>query len=271
MAITFYKYHGAGNDFIIIDDRNGGFSNLAKETEKVIYHLCRRHYGIGANGLMLMQSQKGFDFYMKYYNSDGREGSMCGNGGRCMVAFAENLGIIKEKTIFNAIDGAHQAAIQHKGINNWEISLKMKDVETIKEQGGEYVLNTGSPHMVIFSEDIANKDIYEEGVAIRYSPQFAKKGINVNFAEVLDKSTIRMRTYERGVEHETLACGTGATAVAIAAWAAGFRNPENSYKIIAPGGELQVSFAQSSDLKNGFRNVWLQGPVEKVFEGTIEI
>jgi len=271
MALTFHKFHGAGNDFIIIDDRSGMFSKQVEETQKHIAQLCRRHFGIGADGLMLLKNSENNDFSMVYFNSDGREGSMCGNGGRCMVAFADTLGLVGNQTTFAAIDGLHKALINHRGHDNWDISLKMNDVEAIQGHGREFALNTGSPHLVVFSENIPNKDVNAEGRAIRYSPAFVREGINVNFTEVLDKHTLRMRTYERGVENETLACGTGATAVALAAWTAGYRNPDNHYILQAPGGELRVAFTPDEDNEGKFTDIWLSGPVKKVFSGVIEI
>lgn len=270
MALTFDKFHGAGNDFIILDDRNDQFNKDIKDPEKHISQLCKRHYGIGADGLMLIKSCNDADFMMIYYNSDGHEGSMCGNGGRCIVAFANSLALIGEKTTFKAVDGLHEAVINHQGVNTWDISLRMNDVEMIQGQEKEFVLNTGSPHLVIFSENIQDIDVFTEGRALRYSAAFLHEGINVNFAEVLDKTTIRMRTYERGVEDETLACGTGATAIALAAWQAGFRNPENQYTLKAPGGDLRVSFTPPREPSQAFTNIWLSGPAEKVFTGTFE-
>lgn len=271
MALTFYKFHGAGNDFIIIDDRNGEFIEQVKEPQSHIYQLCRRHFGIGADGLMLLRNTAEADFEMVYYNRDGHPGSMCGNGGRCIVAFAESLGLIGEKTTFKASDGLHDAIINHKGIDIWDISLKMNDVNNIQGHGREFALDTGSPHLVLFSENIPEKDVNTEGRDIRYSPTFVREGINVNFAEVLDKSTLRMRTYERGVENETLACGTGATAVALAAWAAGFHNESHAFRLMVPGGELRVSFRPPQQDNNTFSDIWLSGPAKKVFSGSIEI
>ncbi|MEE4177150.1 MAG: diaminopimelate epimerase [Bacteroides sp.] len=270
MALTFHKFHGDGNDFIIIDDRSDHFHKQIKDPEKHISRLCKRHYGTGADGLMLLIACKEADFAMVYYNSDGREGSLCGNGGRCIVAFAAELGLIGEKTVFMAADGLHEAVINHQGVGNWDISLQMNNVHQIEGQEREFVLNTGSPHLVIFSENILDKDVFSEGRDLRFSAAFASEGINVNFAEVLDKTTIRMRTYERGVENETLACGTGATAIALAAWQAGFRNPENQYTLKAPGGDLRVSFTPPREADHVFTNIWLSGPVEKVFTGTFE-
>ena len=270
MALIFYKFHAAGNDFIIIDDRTGQFRDQIKDPERLISKLCRRHYGIGADGLMLLRESHEADFAMVYYNSDGREGSLCGNGGRCITAFAASTGIIKDKAAFMASDGLHHAVITHFGVNNWDVSLQMNEVETIHGEDREFVLDTGSPHLVIFSENIQDKDVLTEGRSLRYSPTFGMEGINVNFAEVLDHSTIRMRTYERGVEDETLACGTGATAIALAAWKGGFRNPENHYTLKAPGGDLAVSFSPPGKPGEPFQQIWLKGPAVQVFSGTIE-
>ncbi len=271
MALTFHKFHGAGNDFILIDDRQGEFKEQVKEPQSHIYQLCRRHFGIGADGLMLLRNTAEADFEMVYYNRDGRPGSMCGNGGRCIVAFAESQGIIAEKTTFKASDGLHHATINHKGINMWDISLQLNDVNNIQGHSREFALDTGSPHLVLFSENIPEKDVNAEGRDIRYSPTFAREGINVNFAEVLDKNTLRMRTYERGVENETLACGTGATAVALAAWTAGFQNENHAYRLLVPGGELRVSFCPPHGDNKNFSDIWLSGPATKVFSGSIEI
>ena len=270
MALTFHKFHGAGNDFIILDDRGGAFEKQIKDPGKFISGLCKRQYGVGSDGLMLLRACNNADFAMVYYNSDGREGSLCGNGGRCITAFASSIGLVGGKTRFKAVDGMHEAVINHQGVNTWDISLRMQDVDSIHGEGREFVLNTGSPHLVIFSENLLDKDVYAEGRALRYAPAFAKDGINVNFAEVLDHSTIRMRTYERGVENETLACGTGATATALAAWQAGFRNPENRYTLKAPGGELRVTFTPPRPAEPAFTEIWLSGPAEKVFTGTLE-
>lgn len=268
MVLTFHKFHGAGNDFIIIDDREGVFGNQVIDLQKFIEFLCSRHFGIGADGLMLLQNSEVADFSMVYFNSDGFEGSLCGNGGRCIVAFAQTLGIVNTQTRFLAADGIHQAQINRYGNGTWDISLEMNDVNSVQLAKEGYLVNTGSPHLVIFSDKISEMNVFSEGRAIRYSAAFAKEGINVNFAEVLDSETILIRTYERGVENETLACGTGATAVALAAHASGFSNPTNQFVLQAQGGQLRVNFQPSEN--GNYTNIWLSGPAKKVFEGKID-
>ena len=267
MKLDFYKYHGTGNDFIIIDNRN----LKVKLSTKQIAHLCHRRFGIGADGLMLLQNKKarlpdgqGYDFEMIYFNSDGNESSFCGNGSRCIVAFAKTLGVIKKKEAkFIATDGTHTAKI-----NGEVVSIKMNDVKNIEIGNEYYVLNTGSPHYVIFANGIKNTDIVAEAKKIRYNDRFTKEGINVNFAEKNGKSVF-VRTYERGVEDETLSCGTGLTASALASSLKGVSTGENECKISTPGGELMVHFHREKD--NSFSDIWLEGPAAFVFKGEIEI
>lgn len=210
MKLNFFKYEGAGNDFILIDNRNKSFS-LINDT-KSIKKLCDRHFGIGADGLMVLQMKNGIDFEMLYFNADGKEGSMCGNGGRCIVAFANQLKLIKRETNFLAVDGPHYATISENGNL---VSLQMIDVQEIKTDGDAFILNTGSPHYVLEVENLASKDVYLDGKSIRYNEPYNVKGINVNFVEDLGDHYY-VRTYERGVENETFACGTGVTAVSMA-------------------------------------------------------
>ncbi len=257
MLINFYKYHGAGNDFIIVNNLDEKLT-FAADTIK---HLCDRHFGIGADGFMELLPSGKNDFAMRYYNSDGKEGTMCGNGGRCIVAFAKKIGIIKKKAVFDAIDGTHKATIEPDGT----ISLKMNDVESYTLKGKNiFITNTGSPHYVKFTENINELDVVKEGRKIRYSEAFPE-GINVNFVEI-NNGIIRMRTYERGVEDETLACGTGTVAVAIASNIIKQINPP--IEIHARGGVLHVDF--ETDGRN-FKNIILRGPATFVFEGVIEI
>lgn len=267
MIIRFSKYHGTGNDFIMIDNRSSVLRNSASTTE-LIAHLCHRRFGIGADGLILINGSNKADFEMIYYNSDGNEGSMCGNGGRCVVSFANSLGIIKDKTIFTAIDGMHEAEILKKEKDSYEISLKMKDVKGIEKHDDYYVLNTGSPHYVCFRNKVNEMDVFKEGRNIRYSRAFTEKGINVNFAEVAE-DVIFVRTYERGVEDETLSCGTGSTATAIAASLSGFCDTESFCKIKTLGGNLTVKFRKISETE--FHDVWLEGPAVCSFKGEITI
>jgi diaminopimelate epimerase len=258
MLYTFYKYHGTGNDFIIIDNRNTQV-NFSKEQ---IHHLCDRHFGIGSDGLMLMNKKTGYDFEMKYYNADGNESSMCGNGGRCMVRFAFNMGIREDEYSFMAIDGEHKANIDEHG---W-INLMMNDVHGIERDNGAYILNTGSPHYVKAITDVRDYDVVGEGREIRYSKHYADAGINVNFVSNEERN-IYVRTYERGVEDETLSCGTGVTAAALM-----FAHNDNGFNRIevqTPGGHLAVEFDKKGE--DDFENIWLCGPAVFVFKGEIEM
>jgi diaminopimelate epimerase len=268
MKIHFHKYHGAGNDFIIIDERRKSYLNSLEENHRVIAHLCNRRFGIGADGLILLYNHPEFDYRMVYYNSDGYEGSMCGNGGRCLAAFAFHNQVTKEKAIFIASDGLHQAIINSDDGISASVSLSMNDVSQIKKMSDDLFLDTGSPHLVKFVSDLEKLDVYNEGRKIRYSDTFEPGGTNVNFAEIVE-NTIHIRTYERGVEDETLACGTGITATAIAAHYNGLlKNHENEVKLIARGGILNVSFTPHPA---GYSNIILTGPAVKVFTGEIEI
>jgi diaminopimelate epimerase len=260
MIKQFYKYQGTGNDFVLLDNRNWDFTALT--TEK-IRSLCDRRFGIGADGLMLLNPKNGYDFEMKYYNSDGREGSMCGNGGRCMVKFAYQMGIGKGKFTFLAADGEHQAEIEENGI----IKLKIKDVHGIREYHGDHILDTGSPHYVKIVSDVMDVDVYRKGMDIRYNSNFAAEGINVNFVEQKYEDEIVVRTYERGVEDETFSCGTGVAASAIVCYHndAGY----NDVIVHTKGGKLTVNYTRVND--DTYEDVWLCGPAEKVFEGSIEI
>ena len=260
MKIHFFKYQGTGNDFIILDNRNWSYTSL---TQQMVKHLCDRRFGIGADGLMLLNSKTGYDFDMKYYNADGREGSMCGNGGRCLVKFAHEMGIHKNNYIFSASDGDHVAEIEYDGT----VNLKMLDVNGMKEEHGDFILDTGSPHYVKFVSDVMDYDVVHKGMEIRYSPEFTKSGINVNFVEQKEPDEIIVRTYERGVEDETLSCGTGVTASALVC----YHNDigYNDVTVITRGGKLVVKYDRLGD--NKFNNIWLCGPAEKVFEGDFEL
>jgi diaminopimelate epimerase len=260
MQLTFYKYQGTGNDFIILDNRNNEVGELSP---KQIHHLCDRKFGIGADGLMLLCTKEGYDFEMLYYNADGNESSMCGNGGRCLVKFAHEMGIHKSLYKFLAIDGEHEAEIDTNGI----VSLKMQDVNEVEEHSSYSILNTGSPHFVKFATNVKEIDVVESGRDIRYSKAFEQNGINVNFVEKIDGSTIFVRTYERGVEDETLSCGTGVTAAALVS--AHNDNGFNNVAIKTQGGNLHVEFEKISEKK--FTNIWLCGPATFVFKGQIEI
>jgi len=253
----FYKYQGTGNDFIILDNRNWSYTALT--TERVKF-LCDRRFGIGADGLMLLNTRSGYDFEMKYYNSDGRESSMCGNGGRCIVAFAKFLGIIKNDTDFLAVDGPHHAKIAESG--DW-VSLQMIDVKEVNRDGEAYVLNTGSPHYVLLTDDLKSKDVYHDGHAIRNNATYREKGINVNFIEPLNDGYF-VRTFERGVEDETYACGTGVTAVALAMAKHNNQTGHINTPIKVLGGNLNIHFNYDGQT---FTDVFLEGPAVRVFEG----
>lgn len=259
MKLTFYKYQGTGNDFVMIDNRD---LKLSKNNTKLVKKLCDRKFGIGADGLILLENSENpeDDFKMVYFNADGNESSMCGNGGRCLVAFARFLGIIEESARFTAVDGVHDASIK-----NGIVSLKMQDVEKVTHNKEFLFLDTGSPHHVVFTEGIATLDIKKEGAGIRYSDRYKKGGTNVNFVEGMSEDSFSVRTYERGVEDETLSCGTGVTAVALAARAAG-RTNSDKVKLITPGGELFVNFRKTG---SGYSDIWLSGPAEQVFKGEI--
>ncbi|HZI69186.1 MAG TPA: diaminopimelate epimerase [Hanamia sp.] len=260
MKIKFYKYQGAGNDFILIDNRE----KISHEfTVQHIKKMCDRHFGIGADGLMLLNNKEGFDFEMIYFNADGNEGSMCGNGGRCIVQFASNMGIKKNEYKFLATDGVHEAKIDL----NKEVSLKMNDVTDVDFSMDHYVLDTGSPHYVKFVSDVQDLNVVSDGSKIRNSREFSEKGINVNFVQTLDDDHIFVRTYERGVENETLSCGTGVTASAL--MAAHNDNGFNHVEVRTKGGHLSVEFDKISDSE--FRNIWLSGPATFVFSGEYEI
>lgn len=258
MTHTFYKYQGTGNDFVFIDNRQEQFN---KNNTKLIAHLCDRRFGIGADGLILLENDATADFKMVYFNADGNESTMCGNGGRCIVAFAEKLNIINGKTTFNAIDGIHEATI-----NDGFVKLKMQDVDTIKVNKDHTFLNTGSPHHVALVNNIKQFDVKTEGAAIRYGDLYDAAGTNVNFVEPLDNNTFAVRTYERGVEDETLSCGTGVTAVALAMHTLKKANTQE-VSLNVEGGTLKVSFEKTT---NGYKNIWLQGPATLVFKGEIE-
>ena len=258
MNLNFYKYQGTGNDFIILDNRQQNISL----TNKNVKRLCDRRFGIGADGLMLLNVKEGYDFEMVYYNSDGNQSSMCGNGGRCLVKFAHDRRIHKSTYHFIAVDGAHEATIDDNG---W-VNLKMKDVSGIRKNFLDSILDTGSPHYIKPTRDVRNYDVVKVGKEIRYSEGFKKEGINVNFVEGAE-DRIFVRTYERGVEDETLSCGTGVTAAALV-----FAHNEvgfNRVEVTTPGGNLAVEFDKTGEEE--FKNIWLCGPAEFVFAGEIEI
>ncbi|WP_298477211.1 diaminopimelate epimerase [uncultured Maribacter sp.] len=256
MNITFYKYQGTGNDFVMIDNRNLQFP---KENTKLVAFLCDRRLGVGADGLILLENDPKSDFKMVYYNSDGNESTMCGNGGRCLVAFAQFLNVIKEKTSFVAIDGLHNATMKGD-----VVSLQMIDVTEIKEKPQALFLNTGSPHHVQMVENLSEFKVKKEGEKLRYG-LYGETGSNINFVEAIKDNKFAVRTYERGVEDETLSCGTGVTAVAIAMHKTG-KVKEKHVFIDVLGGKLEVAF----NYENGiYRDVFLIGEAKQVFKGNI--
>lgn len=258
MNIEFYKYQGTGNDFVLIDNRTAQI----ELSQAQIARLCDRKFGIGADGLMLLENSKDHDFTMVYYNADGKTSSMCGNGGRCIAHFANYLDALSGKNSFEAIDGIHPFEIKTNDI----VKLKMNDVLETEQLKDAHVLDTGSPHYVAVLEDIDKLDIIKKAHKVRYNDRFHSEGINVNFVEFVDDK-IFMRTYERGVEDETLSCGTGTVAVALTSnildkkW-------ESPLEINTPGGKLKVYF---TEINARFSDIWLEGPAKLVFKGSIDV
>lgn len=254
--IEFYKYQGTGNDFVMVDNRGNNFP----KHQQLIEQLCNRRFGVGGDGLIILEKDSETDFKMVYYNSDGNESSMCGNGGRCVVALAHFLKIFENQCTFNAIDGVHKAQI-----TNGIVKLKMIDVQNIKRDNDAWVMNTGSPHYVKFSDEVETMNVKREGQLIRNSENYKKEGINVNFVKPISDNQLFVRTYERGVEDETFSCGTGATASALA-----YMMDKNtaSVQIKVLGGNLKI-YAEKTE--NGFKNVWLEGSAQQVFKGEIFI
>ncbi len=258
-TLQFYKYQGTGNDFVMVDNRDLQF----QKNGELISKLCDRRFGIGGDGLILLENDSensDVDFKMVYYNSDGNESTMCGNGGRCLVAFAHFLDIFEEKCTFNAIDGLHEAEI-HNGI----VKLKMIDVKNIGKDGDATIMNTGSPHYVKYVEDLEDFEVYQRGYEIRNSSTYGFEGINVNFVEKISNDELFVRTYERGVEDETYSCGTGVTAAALTYLQ---NNDKDSVKIKVLGGNLKVYAEKDGE---NFKNIWLEGPAKQVFKGKINI
>jgi diaminopimelate epimerase len=251
--IRFWKYEGTGNDFIMLDNRQRTFNLGREEIEKI----CHRRFGIGADGLILIEDDPAVDFRMVYFNSDGRESTFCGNGGRCAAAFARYLGITGEEAMFSARDGMHSTSCLPSGM----VRLQMRDVSDIKIDPEGRVLYTGSPHLVVESPHTDALDVKKEGARIRFSEAYKAEGINVNFVQK-SENEIRVRTYERGVEDETLSCGTGVTAAALVAAGWGMASP---VAVRTPGGLLSVEFSEKSP--GCFSDVYLTGPARQVFEG----
>lgn len=257
MALSFYKYQGTGNDFVMVDNRKLLFPT---EDEALVKHLCDRRMGVGADGLILLQDHPEYDFQMVYYNADGRVGSMCGNGARCTVRFAKQLGVIEDVAHFLAADGEHQASVERELIH-----LKMNEVTSVEKIGNDYYLNTGSPHYVRFVDDVQELDVYKEGRVVRFNERFNEVGTNVNFVQRISDDEIFVRTYERGVEDETLSCGTGVTACALVASLEGLQKP---IKVKTLGGDLEVSFSPNGE---AFDDIYLIGPAKLVFTGSVTL
>ncbi|MAE07157.1 MAG: diaminopimelate epimerase [Bacteroidetes bacterium] len=266
MKIPFHKFQGNGNDFVIFDNRSNTFALTTLQVQKI----CNRRFGIGADGLILVNQSPKYDFEMIYYNSDGNESSMCGNGGRCIAAYTSLIGIVGKEMTFEATDGIHNAIINGNEVDGtkWDVSLQLTDVVEIEKNEGYYFLDTGSPHYVEFVEKVAEIDVTKEGRKTRESERFAPEGTNVNFVESNAKR-IFVRTYERGVEEETLSCGTGVVASAIAVF---IDSGKHSIPIHTTGGEFEVNFTYTKKGdKDKFTDIWLRGPAKLVFEGEIDI
>jgi diaminopimelate epimerase len=264
MKLPFFKYQATGNDFVILDNREKKYAFTPEQVQAI----CDRKFGIGADGLMLIEPDQQLDFNLQYYNSDGSQ-SLCGNGSRAAVSFASELGIVNGKTTFKAFDGPHDAELMDGG----NVRLKMGDVQGVRRLGEDFFINTGSPHYIRVVEDAEAFPVYEQGKRIRYSEAFKPGGVNVNFVQLLENNAIFVRTYERGVENETLSCGTGVTAAALAASFRGLKSPVN---IETLGGDLIVEFKfRPSDLSSGhagiFTDVYLSGPAKMVFRGELEL
>jgi diaminopimelate epimerase len=257
--VTFFKYQGTGNDFIIIDNRQNNFD---KKDTKSIARLCDRKFGIGADGLMLLENHDTLDFTMVYYNADGNESSMCGNGGRCLVSFAQYLGVVQDSASFEAIDGIHQANL----FDNGYVSLQMSNVPVVQVFDGHVFTNTGSPHHVQLTDNVDHTDVFTQGRHLR-NELYGKEGANINFVEPQGGNLFKVRTYERGVEDETLSCGTGVTAVALAMHSTQ-QTSHNEVQLLTPGGDLKVSFQPTPQ---GYENIWLTGPAVQVFKGEIDV
>ncbi len=264
MTLPFFKYQATGNDFVLFDNRNKKYSFSPEQIKSI----CDRRFGVGADGIMLIEPHAELDFNLQYYNSDGTQ-SLCGNGSRAAVSFASSLGLINGKTTFNAYDGPHDAEL----VDPNYVRLRMNDVTVISAVGDDLFIHTGSPHYVRFVDDAQAVNVYQEGKRIRYSEPYKPGGTNVNFVQLLGRDSIFVRTYERGVEDETLSCGTGVTAAALAA---SFRNQRSPIMIKTLGGDLSVDFkyvdpSEGSGHAGMFTDVFLSGPAKMVYKGELEL
>jgi diaminopimelate epimerase len=257
MQFPFYKYQATGNDFVIVDNREGKYSFSVDQVKKI----CDRKFGIGADGIMLIEKHPSVDFNLVYFNADGSP-SLCGNGSRAAVTMASSLGVINGSAKFNAYDGVHEAQL----ISNGLVRLKMNNVKEIKTLSDGVFLNTGSPHFIKWVKEVVSYPVFEEGKKIRYSDAFGPAGTNANFIEAISDNSIFVRTYERGVENETLSCGTGVTAAALASTSRQFVSPVTVKTL---GGELSVEFKVSHD--GSFTDIYLIGPAKMVFQGVLEL
>ncbi|TNE53193.1 MAG: diaminopimelate epimerase [Bacteroidetes bacterium] len=260
MRLSFSKYEGTGNDFVMID---GIHQEVPELTAEKISYLCDRKFGIGADGLIVLRKSDNSDFYLDYYNADGSQ-SFCGNGARSSVMFARQIGIIEEESCFEAIDGIHRAEIQGA-----EVALEMLAVHSMEQlDKNHFVLDTGSPHYISFRNNLKDVDVVGEGARIRYSAPYQEAGINVNFVELLGPKDLMVYTYERGVEDETLSCGTGVTAVALAYARKNGLSGEMEIALTTKGGYLKVRFVKEGE---SFDPIYLIGPAKFVFDGRIEL
>lgn len=261
MRLHFFKYEATGNDFVVFDNRNGEVELSLPQ----IKHICDRRFGIGADGLMLLEKHESLDFNLVYYNSDGTQ-SLCGNGTRAAVRMASSLGLINGKASFNAFDGKHDAEIRNDGI----ISIRMNDVNDVRKAGDDWFVNTGSPHLIKFVQNLKDYPVFDEGRKIRYGSTYAPGGTNVNFVELLPHNTLFVRTYERGVENETLSCGTGVTAAALIAHHKNYQSP---IAIKSLGGNLSVEFKVGQTVRDTvtFHDIFLKGPAKMVFQGDLDL
>ena len=258
MKMDFWKYQGTGNDFIMLDGRTTKLEISADQIES----LCHRRFGIGADGFIILQPSESADFKMQYFNSDGRTSSMCGNGGRCILHFANKLGLVKDHYWFEAIDGMHEGRVEAN-----KVHLKMNDVPAVHQlSDNEFFLDTGSPHHIVFVDTLPGETFLNKAMAIRYSEKYRSEGVNVSYVTV-ESDQLKIRTYERGVEDETYSCGTGVTAAAVAAHFAKKIKP-SGIAVQAVGGELEVQFNSGAGL---YDNIWLIAPAQAVFQGSIEV
>lgn len=267
MSLHFFKYQGAGNDFIILDHSFHDILSLTNQPHELISALCHRRFGIGADGLMILEQAEDYDFKMKYYNADGYAGTMCGNGGRCLVAFAHHQNLIQNHCTFLAVDGPHKAHVLSADHFQSMVSLQMTDVRHIQTLDDGVFMDTGSPHFIKFADNLSGSDIEVTGSQLRHDARFGLGGTNVNFVNVINEQ-IHIRTYERGVESETLACGTGIVAAALAAHHQGFIQNTQDIPVKARGGELRVSFQTNGQT---YHDIFLVGPAVKVFQGQVDV